>query len=200
VTGRAGSRRIPGLAGARIATAVNAGGELAIEIYVSGQQVVRLAGTAGDATLLLRDGPRVVRAGAAEIIGALVGVKLDPTVWRGVLTACPAPATAFVDATRYDKVLAVTAGEATVYLQEQEGSWRLRAARWPALAVDYSAMRGDLPRAFTVRAADVRLGLTVRDLAVNPSLDPEVFVVQVPASAEVMSLDELRTEGPMGAR
>jgi hypothetical protein len=199
VSGRAGDRSIPGLAGARLATAVTSAGNMALEVYVSGQMALRLAGTAGTATLLLRDGPRVVSAGAADIVHAMIGLDINPVVWLEALSGCVAHGGTIASTRRYGDLLAVsTTDGARVFLQARGGAWQIRAARVGALAFDYTRLSSDLPQAMTIHTDRVRIALRVEELAINPALDPAVFTMRVPDDATAMSIEELRAQGPLG--
>ena len=46
-------------------------------------------------------------------------------------------------------------------------------------------------------AFDLQLALS--QVEVNPSLADEVFLIQIPASATPITIDELKTSGPLGA-
>jgi hypothetical protein len=195
IAGRVANRRIPGFAGATVNAAVMSDGRIGIEAIVSGQPAFRLGGTASEATLLLTTDRRVVRAPAAEILEALVGVRLDPARLLDVFTGCLLGGPV-ERAVKFPDLLAVTAGDTTAYLAPAGSVWRLRGATFPGGTVDYQEVAGDLPRRFTIRSEHrqppASLTIRVRDAAINPVVSDAAFVVHVPDGAQPMTMDELR--------
>ena len=203
ISGRVGARTIRGLASAQLYTAVTAAGEIGLEASVSGQMVFKLGGGPESATLLLRDGNRVVTARPDDILDALIGVKLTPGRLLAILAGCVSRSPSFEAASGHGRYIQVTTSDATVFLERQAESWRARAGYFDELAVDYWSFEAGMPRDFTVRSQErqnpaVSLRLRVQDLRVNTPVDRTAFVVNLPASASRMALEELRALGPLG--
>jgi outer membrane lipoprotein-sorting protein len=79
-------------------------------------------------------------------------------------------------------------------------STSLRASAWRA---DYANFENGLPRTIRLMSSPAGrfdLQLELSQIELNPPLGPEAFQLQVPASAEVISVDELRRSGPLGAK
>ena len=98
--------------------------------------------------------------------------------------------------------MVVTAADATAYLRNEGSGWRLTAAERAGLTVLYSAFDAGRPSALRLSAPAARADLTVRvsDVSINVPLEPRVFEVEAAASADPMTLEELRRAGPLGDR
>ena len=177
----------------------------------AGQPVFLLTNGIGlvqpDATLLLPGDNRVLERGRfGAVLEAVTGIPIDASLLFSVLTAC-VPS---VDAT--GKAIGedwrrVAAGVFDVYVhRDKEGSWRLAAMLsgpypGPGWRAEYGVFQDGLPRSIRLVSAspgafDLQLALSQVEL--NPSLGDEVFRIQIPASAKPITLDELRTSGPLG--
>jgi len=164
-----------------------------------------------EATLLLPQDNRVVEHGApADVIEAVTGVPVDAAGLLRLLTGC-ADGSAAAGTSLNRDWRRLTIGTSNVYLHRDPkvGRWQLVAAvhsgdtqssagrarasgEWRA---EYRDFANGLPRAVHLASADgsrFDLRLTLGQLALNETLGPEVFRVQVPRSAERMSLDEFR--------
>jgi hypothetical protein len=170
-----------------------------------GRPVFILVSTGADALLYFARDDRVLRnAATAEIVEALVGLPLDGSELRALISGCGFEVGQPADGRRFAKGwVSVTAGGSTTYLQQIDGRWRVVAAAKPPLTVHYRDFTSG--RAATIRLladgatkADVTARLS--DLNINIPLDAGVFEVTVPAAAEPLTLDELRRAGPLGAQ
>jgi hypothetical protein len=159
-----------------------------------------LAAQNGRGTLLLPRDRRVLQsAPPAEILEALVGVKLSPADLRGVLTGCvkaaPAPVAGKVYGSEW---LAVDLNGATAYLRRNQGEWSLASAVLEGLQVDYGSRLRGLPQQVRIRTADPRqtprvdVQVGIQSPEVNPDIDPAAFSVAVPAGTSPITLQELR--------
>ncbi|HEY7287907.1 MAG TPA: hypothetical protein VH497_20805 [Vicinamibacterales bacterium] len=165
--------------------------------------------TGKDATLLLPRDDRVVEhADAAEVLEAIAGVRLGPSDLLQALTGCASPVNwgnpqAIGDQWR----TAAGTGGSKIYLKRDttSGPWRVVAILFPGPGLqpdwraEYSQFRNDLPGAVRLVASDRQrfdLSLTLTQVEVNTQLAPDVFRVDVPASARPMSIDELRNARP----
>jgi hypothetical protein len=177
----------------------------------AGQPVFILATGAGSAqrstTLVLPRDNRVLENGQFKaVLEAVTGIPIDAPVLFAVLTGCPPSAPADGNALGDDWRL-VRAGGYDVYVhRDKSARWRLAAtvdrdtvSGW---RVEYLDAQNDLPR--TIRLVSTRpngfdLQLTLSQVDVNPSLGAEVFRVRLPPTAAPITLDELKTEGPLAA-
>jgi hypothetical protein len=200
LSGTVANRHIPGFASAVLGLAVTATGEIGLEARVSGQLVFTMAGTADHARLLLVDDQRVVDAPAAAMVDALIGVPIGPARLLAILAGCVSTSDTMDEAARYDDVLRVVSGDTTIFLEDRDGVWRVRAADAPGLRVDYQAVENGRPQRIAVRSAPdaeprVSLVLRVDEAEINRALPPAVFTVRVPDAATPMSIEELRASG-----
>jgi hypothetical protein len=163
-----------------------------------------------DATLLLPRDRRVVEHGRpAEVLEAIAGVPLDPTGLRATLTGCSADADTRTAATQPDEHWRVVAGADELYLHRERDSdpWRLVAVvhRSPGLVwrAEYREFMSNLPRSIHLASTPsgrFDLLLALSDVDLNVPLGPETFRVQIPSGTAPMTIDELRTSGPLADR
>jgi len=198
---RAGSCRIPRV---RVGLAVDDGRALGLAAQVGGTNIFRLGGPADQSTLLLRDGPRTLRAPAVDIVEAIVGVRLDAARLLALLTGCLTPRTDFGRGARRDGLLEVTAGDSVAYLENIDGQgWRLRAGAFDQLLVHYTRMGPTAPREIEIRsdasAGRPAIAITISALDLDStSPPPSAFAPPDVAGATPMTLEELRATCPTG--
>lgn len=171
-----------------------------------GPPVFILASRGGEATLLLPRDDRVLRNAAPEaIVEALAGVRIDPASLGSALAGCaidgatPSSARSFGD--RWLEIQ--LGGGRSVFLERAGASWRVRGGRTSDFTITYDEPGAVQPVRLTIRAegpvpAEVRLRLS--QVETNPALGPEAFTVDIPNSAEPITLEELREAGPLGER
>jgi hypothetical protein len=202
LTGRIRDQRIPGLAGATLYVAATAAGEIGLEARVSAQLVFRLGGRVDRATLYLPGENRVVTGPAAEIVDALVGIRIGPERLLAVLGGCVTRAESIQSGTRYASVIEVSTADATVFIEERRGARMIRAGLADGLSIDYrrsgDAIREIRFQSSPARPAGVAMALEVKQIDFAPTLTPELFSVAVPEDARAMSVEELRTSGLVG--
>jgi hypothetical protein len=97
----------------------------------------------------------------------------------------------------------VSADGADVWFRSRGDGLQLVAARQGDLMVEYDEVVASAPRVVRLlKRGDgqlpVDLRLSLAQVELNPTLPPEAFTVDVPASARPMTLDELRQSGPLG--
>jgi hypothetical protein len=159
---------------------------------------------ANDATLLLPREDRVLQHGRPdEVLEAVAGVPLDPIELRTTLTGC-AIAPDVEDARQIgDDWRVVPDGPNHIYLRRDPhpAPWRLvatvhssRAGRseWRA---EYRDFQDGLPRTIHLAAADRKpfdLTLALSQVDINTPLGQDVFTVQIPRSADPITLEELK--------
>ncbi len=171
-----------------------------------GPPVFILAARDGQATLLLPRDDRVLRGAPPEaIVEALAGVRIDPASLGSALAGCAADAAAPTSARSFgERWLAIAAGDRqTIFLERVGTVWRVRGARTGAFTITYDELGPSAPVRLTIRAAggvpaEVRLRLS--QVEVNPGLGPEAFAVDVPKTAEPITLEELKQAGPLGEK
>ena len=171
-----------------------------------------------DATLFLPRDERVLEHGRpAEVLDAVAGVPLSAADLHVVLTGC-APAVSQPEGRALGadwRVITDAAGDA-LYLRRDGAAqpWQLAvvmrrgsvaAGRAPAAwRVEYRDPQNGVPRTMRVTsvAPDGRSGaafdltLALSQVETNVPLEAEVFRVQVPRSAQPITLDELRHARP----
>src|SRR5579871_6754865 len=182
LSARVASQRIPHV---DIGLAASAAGDIAIEARAGSALVFKLAGSASEATLVLADGNRVVRAPAAEIVEALVGAPLGPERLLAVLTGCVSRQPALSRAERVGDFVHVWTGDGEVYLEKNGGAWRPRGGFFEALVVEYRSFAGEWPADLTIvsepgHTPAVSISLHLEDPQANPPPAPAVFKVNVP--------------------
>jgi hypothetical protein len=177
----------------------------------AGQPVFILTNGVGqvqpDATLLLSRDNRVLERGRFDaVLQAVTGIPLDAQSMFSVLTGC-APAGMDEGKALGDDWRLLTDSLYVVYVhREKDGSWRLLATAggrtgsgWRA---EYGAFQDGLPRQMRLTstpAGAFDLTIALSQVELNPPLPDEVFRIQIPASSTPITLDELKTSGPLGA-
>ena len=163
-----------------------------------------LAASDETGTLLLPRDNRVLQGARAEdLLGALTAVALAPADLQAILTGCVVPdaqpaaghthrnGTASIDLT----------GGATMYVERDGGRWRIRAATRSGWDIEYPEWQGDFPARVRLRSRDpgsnVDLTAGLSQLEANVDLTPAAFTVDIPPRAVPMTLEELRTNGPI---
>jgi hypothetical protein len=200
VSGRARGRTIR----LRTLGGTTADGDLRLEgVAPFGAPLFVLAVRDEVATLVLPRERRVLREEpSAEVLEALVGLRLSAADLHAVLTGCVVAQADVQNGRGYDEhTLAVDVGDRrTVYLQRLEGVWRVSAARLESLLVGYDQFAGAAPtevRLVTGGAGEAQVALSLRlsQIEENATLPPEAFAVADPDDARPLSLDELRERG-----
>ena len=177
-----------------------------LAVAPAGPPIFVLAGTADRATLTLPRERRVTVAPAADIVNALIGLRLAPVDWLDVLSGC---VTAGVAADGVNiggvTIVSIQGGAGRVRLENSGTAWRVAAGERPDLLVEYREFQGRWPNIATLSSrpgasVNVGLNMTINQIFVNTSGDPRAFTLDVAADFQPMTLDELRAIGPMGGR
>ena len=164
-----------------------------------------LAGSDDKATLLLpRDDRVLADADPGAVIDALTGLDLSPADLRAWLAGCPGPAINVKAARNYGQQWAAidTAGGRVAWVQRTD-RWRLAAVTADQLSVEFSGHMGTQPQRVRIRheaiasapAVDARLALS--QVETNVELPAAAFTVNVPPHAVPITLEELRSSGPL---
>jgi len=201
LAGRAGSERLRG----RVVAGFERPASMRLEgVAPFGPPAFILAARGNMAILLLPRDDRVLKGERAEeMLGALTGVALAPADLQAVLTGCvtsdPKPTSGRPHENGWASI--ELEGGARVFLQQQNGGWQVRAARRDGWQIDYPAWQGRFPQSVRLRsdrpAADVDLTATLSRVEANIDIEPAAFTVNVPPTARSLTLDELRTAGPL---
>jgi hypothetical protein len=204
LSGRAGRQRLRG----RVVSGFQRPASMRLEgVAPFGPPAFILVAGGGDATLLLPRDDRVVRGNKAEeILGALTGVALAPADLQAALTGCVTPMPRATDGRMHSGGWASIEleGGASLYVRQESGMWRIRAARRGEWEIEYPMWQGNFPSVVRLRSetSPQRIDLTaqVSQLEVNVDVDASAFTVNVPASARPLSLQQLRENGPLGTQ
>lgn len=203
LSGRVGSTKLRG----RALVGVARPSSIRLEALAPfGPPVFILAAQGGAATLLLPRDDRVLRDEPPDaIVEALAGVRIDPGSLGSALAGCGLDRPSAASARSFgDRWLAIDAGEGrTLFLERGGGGWRVRGARTGAFTITYDELGVVQPIRLTIRSdgpvrAEVRLRLS--QVEINPALGPEAFTVDIPESADPITLKELREAGPLGEK
>jgi outer membrane biogenesis lipoprotein LolB len=171
-----------------------------------GQPLFVYAAHDGAATLLLTRENRVVRDADPEaLLEALTGIPLGPSALRTTLAGCADDLDASAARQLNDSWRIIENGPMHVYLQRASarGPWRIvavtRQARDGVLwRAEYRDFENGLPRRIVLFAPDrFRVELALSQIDLKRPLPPEVFRVNIPATATPMTIEELRKSGPL---
>lgn len=200
LSGRAGGDKIRG----RVVAGLETGGAIRLEgLAPFGAPVFILAGRAEKGTLLLPREHRVLPdTGISTVLERLTGLALGADDLRLMVSGCLSDGGSPSDGRRWaNGWQAVALGPNRVaYLRPLQGQPVVVAADYGGWHLDYSEHAGGWPRVVRVRvAADATTDITARvgQLETNTTINPAAFVVEVPADAEAMTLDELRSVAPL---
>ena len=143
-------------------------------------------------------------ADPGAVIDALAGLDLSPADLRAWIAGCPGPAIDVKAARNYGQQWAAidTAGGRVAWVQRTD-RWRLAAVTADQLSVEFSGHMGTQPQRVRIRheaiasapAVDARLAL--RQVETNVELPAAAFTVNVPPHAVPITLEELRSSGPL---
>lgn len=197
VSGRLNGQRIPGLS-AGLALERD---RLAMNLRWGATPEISMAGPSTGLTLLMHRSGQVVRGPADDVVEALIGARLSPATLLSALTGCVAADTAVTRSEKVGAFARLTVPDGVVYLRQRSGAWELAASELGDLVIDYRRLVDGWPREIVIRQAPgVALGLQVVEFERNPELTSGLFQLSVPASFADMSVEQLRADGPLGAR
>ncbi len=163
-----------------------------------GRRVFTLAGTPERSVLLLHREREFVVERADQILGALLGPKLEPDTLLAILTGCVTFEQEATETSRLGDVLEVVTNRARLYLERTGGRWLPRLAFTAGVQVDFTAFDGLWPseiRVWTDPGSEPAAALRLRidTVEVNNFTFPEAaFVVDVPDDAAPVELEALR--------
>ena len=166
-----------------------------------------------DSTLLLSRDNEVLEHGRSdEVLEAIAGVRLGPSELLQTLTGCadPGPWTGGV-AAGADWRVALGDRGAKLYFHRDSANapWHIATLLYPGAAsqwswrADYSDFRQGLPYAIHLVSADGHrfdLQLKLSQVETAATLDRDVFRLQIPRSAQHITIEELRASGLFGRK
>ena len=210
LSGRASNERIRG----RVIAGLEAGGLVRLEgLAPFGPPVFILAGRAEQATLLLPREHRVLRdTRVSAVLERLTGLALGAEDLRLMVSGCLADNAVPTDGKQWPGGWQAVslAPDRVAYLRVRQGVPVVVAADYGPWHLDFSEHAGGYPRVVRVRrlrqgfgaqgrAGDLITDVTARigGLEVNVTIDPLAFTLDVPADADPMTLDELRSVAPL---
>lgn len=184
--------------------AVTRNDDVFLELLIVGTTVFQMAGQQGEATILLPRDERVLRAPTRDIVEALTGLQWGGRELLDVLTGCVAAPVGEVTGERIGTSARITlAPDTHVWLHERGGEWELKAAKIADWLVEYPVFEGRWPRDVRVTstgATPLDLRFTVSQVNVNIDLPPTTFALNVPERFVPMTIEELRSLGPLRER
>ena len=204
LSGRAAGERIRG----RVIAGLESGGSVRLEgVAPFGPPIFILAGKGELATLLLPREHRVLKDTAVSaLLERLTGLALGADDLRLMVSGCLADNAAPTEGKQWPGGWqAVTLAPGRVaYLRLLQGQPVVVAADYGPWHLDFSEHLSGFPRVVRVRRAQGRDGdattdVTARvgELEVNTAINPLAFTLEVPADADPMTLDELRSVAPL---
>ncbi len=206
IAGRAGNHRLRATLDAGFASPAS----VRLEFPAPGRPIFTYVAVGEEATLVLPREARVLRgAPPAATLEALAGAAIGPEDLRTIVAGCGFAAGPVTAGRAFDRGwVAVDSGSVTSWLQQVSGAWQMVAAVRGAVEVRYADFQAGRPATIRLRASpEKRAGesasvtdLTIRlsQVDINEPLGAEVFVVDVPANATPMTLEQLREAGPLG--
>ena len=181
-----------------------------LEAFALGQPMFLFVARGSDATLLLQRDNRILEHGPPDaILQAVTGVPLKPSTLKSTLTGC-ATAADWREAQELGpdwRMLTDIDGSVYLHRTARQAPWQLVAAlyRDPARGewrAEYRKISGGVARDIQLTSTDRKrfdLRLVLSQVETNVSLDAEALVrVQIPPSADRITLEELRRAGPLG--
>lgn len=142
----------------------------------------------------------------ADILDALIGIPLSAGDLFALMAGCVKASVEPIAGRAYgaDWIAVDLEDRATIYLRRRAGAWRIAAASYAGLEVEYGDAANGLPSRVRISSpagperADVDVTLTVRQAEANGALDAaQLTSLTVPAGTTPMSLDELRAASPL---
>lgn len=196
LSGRAGEVRVR----ARLLAGFAEPASVRLEVLAPfGAPALVLASDGARSTLVFPRERQVLRdAPVADVLDAVAGLPLGGDELRRVLFGCLAGPDG--QGERYgERWQAVADADSRVFLRDGV----VVAADHRGWQIDYADPQGGIPRTVRVRRrSPVAVDLTaiIGDLQTNVDLDARAFVVEAPADAVTITLDDLRRSSPLAAR
>ena len=184
--------------------AVTRGDDVYLELRMVGTTVFQMAGQAGQSTIVFPRDERVLTAPTRDIVSALTGLQWGGRELLDVLSGCVASPAGAVSGERAGSSLRITLSPTThAWLRERDGRWQVWAAQVEGWPVEYQMFSGRWPSTVHVTATGATpldLRFTVSQVKVNIDLPPAIFTATVPSHFQTITLDDLRSIGPLRDR
>jgi hypothetical protein len=204
VSGSVGRRALR----ARLLIGLAAPASARLEAFAYGQRMFIFVARGTDATLLLTRDGRVLAHGRSDaVLEAVTGVPLGASDLRSAVLGCAVGPDSAGGRRLGADWRVVPDGRDELYLHRDPPAapWRLvsvvhRDPGHPEWRAEYRGFEGNVARAIRFVSSEpgrFDLRLTLAQVELNPKLDPAAFEVTVPASAEPMTIEELRQNGPL---
>jgi hypothetical protein len=159
--------------------------------------------------LLAHDRRLLDDAPPADILDALVGVRLAPDDLRALLSGCVKAGAEPVRGRAYgnDWMALDLNGGGDLYLRrEAQAGWRVVAGHYSGLDIEYGAAQNGVPSRVQIRSTsttghgDVQMSVGLSQVDVNGESDRQQLVsLIVPPGTLPITLEELRSSGPLGS-
>jgi outer membrane biogenesis lipoprotein LolB len=201
LSGRAGAEKIRGTLHAGLEAPAAVRFEA---IAPFGQPFFILAGRDDRASLLLpRENRILTDASVPALLERLTGLSLSASDLRLILTGCLAERTEPSDGRSWPggwRAVSVGPG-VTAYLKTVNATTAVVAADRGPWRIDYGAHQNGWPRTVRIRSSGagtaIDITASIEDLEVNPTIDGKAFIIDTPAGAAPMTIDELRSVQPL---
>ncbi len=184
--------------------AVTRGDDVYLELQVVTATVFQMAGQAGQSTIVFPRDERFLTAPTRDIVSALTGLRWGGRELLDVLSGCVASPAGVVTGERVGSSLRIALSPTThVWLRERDGAWHLWAAQVEGWLVEYQMFSGRWPSTVHVTATGptpLDLRFTVSQVNVNVDLPPTTFIATVPSHFQPITLEDLRSIGPLRDR
>jgi hypothetical protein len=184
--------------------AVTRGDDVYLELQVVGTTIFQMAGRAGQSTIRLPRDQVFLTAPTRDIVSALTGLQWGGRELLDVLAGCVASPSGAVTGERVGSSVRITLSPTThAWLRERDGRWQLQAAQVEGWLVEYQMFNGRWPSTVHVTATGATpldLRFTVSQVKVNIDLPPATFTLTVPSHFQTITLEDLRSIGPLRDR
>jgi hypothetical protein len=204
VRGSIGGRRVRG----RLDVGVAAPEAARVEAVAPFGLLFTLVGRGDAATLVLHRDNRVLQGGRpAEVLEAVAGIPLDAAGLRTMLTACVASGDVGAARRLGSDWLVVPDGDDLLYLRRMDDRWRLvavlhRPPNGQPWRAEYRDFEDRYARSIHLVSEDRRrfdLTLELSQVELDAQLGDAVFQISAPPTATPITIDELRTSGPLAS-
>jgi hypothetical protein len=208
LSGRAAGEKISGTLHAGLAAPASIRFEA---VAPFGAPIFILAGRNDRATLLFpRDDRVLADASVSEVLDRITGLSLGAHDLRLILTGCLADNAAASDGRAWPGGWrAVTVGPAiSAYLREINGAPTVVGADHGGWRIDYANHLNGFPRSVRIRSATqspaasnaqtvIDITAVIDQLQINTGIADQAFVVDIPPTAERLTIDHLRAVAPL---
>jgi hypothetical protein len=169
-----------------------------------GTTIFQMAGKDGQSTIVLPRDQVFLKAPTRDIVSALTGLPWGGRELLDVLSGCVAAPAGAVTGERIGSSLRMALSPTThAWLRERDGRWQVWAAQIEGWRVHYRMFDGRWPSIVQVTATGATpldLRFSVSQVKVNIDLLPATFTATVPSHFQPITLEDLRSIGPLRDR